>query len=86
MTERFEDYRVCVFRDKTTDDDGHVYIARIQELDGCFAQGDTKEEAMANLEMFFEEYVQHYQEYDLTLPKPADLNRDAWVVHCGSLS
>lgn len=41
-----ETYRFCVVLEK----DGDGYFALCPELQGCYTQGDTYEEALANIE------------------------------------
>lgn len=40
-----EPYKISLFRD----DDTGTYAAEIEEFEGCFSQGDTADEATANV-------------------------------------
>lgn len=51
--------------------DTPLYIAINPELDGCLAEGDTVEEAEANLAEFRVEYIEHLLQHDLPVPPPA---------------
>ncbi len=62
-------YTIDLLRDKTTDGD-YVYLARHPELEGCLAQGETREEALANLEEVRVDYFEHLLEFNLPIPSP----------------
>jgi predicted RNase H-like HicB family nuclease len=47
-----------------------VYVAASPELDGCIAQGDTEEEAEANLRMARVDYIESLLEDGLPVPDP----------------
>jgi predicted RNase H-like HicB family nuclease len=62
-------YTIDLLRDKTTDDD-YIYLALNPELEGCLAQGETREEALANLEEVRVDYFEHLLEFNLPIPNP----------------
>ena len=62
-------YTIELLRDKTTDGD-YIYLAVNPELEGCMAQGETPEEAVANLEEVRVDYFEHLLEFDLPIPGP----------------
>lgn len=51
------------------DEDG-VFIASVPELEGCFADGDSVEEALENLEHVLREWLELAVEEHETLPEP----------------
>lgn len=63
-------YVSFAFRDQTTDDEP-IYVALNPELAGCMAQGETMQEALANLEEVRVEYIEHLIEHELPVPAPA---------------
>jgi predicted RNase H-like HicB family nuclease len=48
-----------------------LYVAVNPELDGCVAEGETVEEAEANLAEFRVEYIEHLLKHGLPIPPPA---------------
>jgi len=62
-------YTTELLRDKTTDGD-YIYIAVNPELEGCMAQGETPEDAVANLEEVRIDYFEHLLEFNLPIPSP----------------
>jgi predicted RNase H-like HicB family nuclease len=63
-------YSVEVAKDETTDGEP-VYLARIPELEGCIAQGETIEQAVEDLHQAKIDYIQSLLEDGLPVPKPA---------------
>ena len=53
------------------DEAGHYWLAWIDELEGCKADGETQVEAFANLEEVFDDYVAAKREWDSIIPEPA---------------
>lgn len=70
-----EFYMTFVFRDTTTNG-GSIYVAIHPELEGCTSQGDTPQEALANLEDAREEYIKSLIEDGLPVPLPTKLTSD----------
>lgn len=62
-------YTTELLRDKTTDGD-YIYLAVNPELEGCMAQGETPEDAVANLEEVRVDYFEHLLEFNLPIPSP----------------
>lgn len=62
-------YSMFVFRELTTEDEP-IYVAFNPELDGCFAQGETSQEARENLNAFRVDYMYHLLEHGLPIPEP----------------
>lgn len=50
--------------------DGDIVAARIVELDGCFSEGSSMEEALANLEDALELWLEAAIESDAPIPEP----------------
>ena len=47
-----------------------AYIAEIPELAGCAADGVTSQEALANVEVVAEEWIETARELGRTIPEP----------------
>ena len=56
--------------DKT---DGTYYVALHPELEGCFSDGETPEDALTNLEEVTRMLLDHLQEHQLPIPSPKPL-------------
>jgi predicted RNase H-like HicB family nuclease len=65
-------YFVKVVRDETTDGEP-IYLAQVLELEGCFGQGETPEDAVADLKLAMVDYIASLLEDGLPVPNPADL-------------
>jgi predicted RNase H-like HicB family nuclease len=50
-------------------DDG-AFIAEVPELTGCAADGPTRLEALANVEMVIQEWIETAQELGRPIPEP----------------
>lgn len=62
-------YRVEIDWEK--DEKGNsYYVARHPELDGCMAQGQTREEALASLHEARELYIQALLKRGIEVPRP----------------
>lgn len=62
-------YTTIVWRDELTTG-GSVYIARHPELPGCFAQGDTPEQARRLLNDVRADYLDHLRATGQPVPVP----------------
>jgi predicted RNase H-like HicB family nuclease len=56
-------------REVVADEDG-VFVASVPELEGCFADGDSVEEALANLEQVLREWLELAVEENEAIPEP----------------
>jgi antitoxin HicB len=56
-------------REVVADEDG-VFVASVPELEGCFADGDSVEEALANLEQVLREWLELAVEEHEAIPEP----------------
>jgi antitoxin HicB len=54
------------------------YLAEIPDLPGCFAYGDTLDEAMARLGRARIAYITHHHELNLDVPLPSDRPSHRW--------
>jgi predicted RNase H-like HicB family nuclease len=48
----------------------YLYLAINPEFEGCMAQGDSPEEAVANLEEVRTAYIEHLLDHNLPVPSP----------------
>src|SRR2546422_11256671 len=56
-------------REVVADEDG-VFIASVPELEGCFADGDTVEEALSNLDHVLRNWLALALEEQAKIPEP----------------
>lgn len=68
------DYLAKPYARRLTPDEDGVYVATIQEFPGCIAQGDTAEEAMANLEAAAESWIEAQLALGQPIPEPIELH------------
>lgn len=57
-----------------SDEDG-CYLAQIQELPGCMSDGRTRQEALQNLEVILQEWIETATEEGMPVPAPLTLAR-----------
>ena len=60
-----------VFR-HVKDESGEYYFATVQELDGCMSDGETLEEAHANIQEAMEGWIETKLETGFPVPVPLD--------------
>lgn len=74
MAKDLDYYRALPYQrrvERIEEEDGSRYfVARIVELGGCFAAGDSRSEAIANLKEAFDDYVDAWLEWGRDLPEP----------------
>jgi predicted RNase H-like HicB family nuclease len=51
------------------EEDG-AFIAEVPELAGCAADGETRQEALANAEVVIQEWIETARELGRTIPEP----------------
>ena len=51
-------------------DEEEAFIAEVPELAGCMADGETYKEALANVEIIIQEWIETAQEIGRTIPEP----------------
>jgi predicted RNase H-like HicB family nuclease len=54
-------------------DDQPIYFARVLEMDGCFGQGETREEAITDLQLAMVDFIESLMEDGLYVPEPSKL-------------
>jgi antitoxin HicB len=62
-------YHITLIRDDAEDASG--WVANVNELPGCIAQGDTQEDALANLRDVMESWIEFVLEQGKEIPPPA---------------
>jgi predicted RNase H-like HicB family nuclease len=65
-------YILMTSLDETTDGKP-IYIARILEVEGCFGQGPSKDEAKEDLRLALVDYIESLLEDGLPVPEPTGL-------------
>ena len=56
------------------DEDNNIYIASVPELQGCMAHGDTPEDAIREVRIVMEMWLEVAEEKGLEIPKPLTQN------------
>ncbi len=51
-------------------EEDRFFIAEIPELPGCLSDGSTYQEALANIEIIMQEWIETAQELGRPIPKP----------------
>jgi predicted RNase H-like HicB family nuclease len=51
-------------------DEDNAFIAEVPELPGCAADGATRQEALANVEVVIAEWIDTARELGRTIPEP----------------
>ncbi len=51
-------------------DEDHAFIAQVPELAGCMADGETYQEALQNVEVIIDEWIETAQELGWPIPEP----------------
>lgn len=51
-------------------DDDKTFIAEVPELAGCMADGDTYQDALANVEIIVQEWIETAREIGRPIPEP----------------
>ncbi|MDR2570254.1 MAG: type II toxin-antitoxin system HicB family antitoxin [Oscillospiraceae bacterium] len=60
------EYSILIQYDKND----NIYIARVPELNGCMAHGKTQEDAMREIKIVLELWVEELTENGMEIPKP----------------
>lgn len=66
-------YLIMTSIEETTDNQP-IHFARVLEMDGCFGQGASREEAIADLRSAMVDYVESLLEDGLTVPEPKKMD------------
>ena len=59
-------YEVIIYWSK----EDEAFIAEVPELPGCTADGETYQEALANVEVIIQEWIETAKERGRTIPEP----------------
>ena len=59
-------YEIIIF----WSDDDDAYVAQVPELPGCMADGKTYQEAVANVEVIIQEWIETARELGREVPEP----------------
>jgi predicted RNase H-like HicB family nuclease len=51
-------------------EEDHAYIAEVPELPGCMADGPTYEEALRNVRVVIDEWIETAKELGIEIPMP----------------
>ena len=66
-------YLIMTSLEETTEDQP-IYFARILEMDGCFGQGATREEAIEDLRSAMVDFIESLLEDGLPVPEPTKVS------------
>lgn len=53
-------------------DEDNAFVAEVPELPGCAADGATHQEALANVEVVIQEWIEMARELGRPIPQPKD--------------
>lgn len=53
------------------DEQDQIYVASVPELQGCMAHGETKEEALKEIEIAEALWLESAKDMDIELPEPS---------------
>jgi predicted RNase H-like HicB family nuclease len=59
-------YEIIIYWSK----DDNAYIAEVPELSGCMADGKTYQEAVTNVEIVIQEWIETAKELNRPIPQP----------------
>ncbi len=65
-------YLVMISVQETTDNQP-IHFARVLEMDGCFGQGETREQALKDLHLAMVDFIESLLEDGLPIPEPTPL-------------
>lgn len=66
-------YLIMTSIEETTDDQP-IHFARVLEIDGCFGQGTTRDEAIEDLRLAMVDFIESLLEDDLPVPEPTKIS------------
>lgn len=66
-------YLIMTSIEETTDDQP-IYFARVLEMDGCFGQGATRDEAIADLRSAMVDFIESLLDDGLLVPEPTKVD------------
>mgnify|MGYP000170870080 CR=1 FL=1 len=62
-------YKVVI--EALSEEDGGGFLATVPELPGCMSDGETRQEALANVEDAIDTWIACAQQMGRSIPKPA---------------
>jgi predicted RNase H-like HicB family nuclease len=65
-------YLIMTSLEETTDNEP-IYFARVLEMDGCFGQGNSREDAIHDLQLAMVDFIESLIEDGLEVPAPSRL-------------
>ncbi len=66
-------YLIRTSLEETTDDQP-IHFARVLEMDGCFGQGTTRDEAIADLRSAMVDFIESLLDDGLAVPEPTKVD------------
>jgi len=66
-------YLIMTSLEETTDDEP-IYFARVLEMDGCFGQGATRDQAIADLRSAMVDFIESLLEDEFPVPEPTKVS------------
>jgi len=66
-------YLIMTSIEETTDDQP-IHFARVLEMDGCFGQGATRGDAIADLRLAMVDFIESLLEDGLSVPEPTKID------------
>ena len=66
-------YLIRTSLEETTDDQP-IYFARVLEMDGCFGQGVTRDDAIADLRSAMVDFIESLLDDGLPIPEPTKVD------------
>lgn len=77
-------YLVMTSLEETTNNEP-IYFARVLEMEGCFGQGNTHEEAVKDLQLAMVDFIESLIEDGLEVPAPRRLAKPNEPLEAGRL-
>jgi predicted RNase H-like HicB family nuclease len=65
-------YLISTSVEETTENEP-IYFARVLEMEGCFGQGETREQAVEDLRLAMVDFIESLLEDGLPVPEPSRL-------------
>ena len=66
-------YLIMTSIEETTDGQP-IYFSRVFEMDGCFGQGPTRDQAVADLRLAMADFIESLLEDELPVPEPTKID------------
>ena len=63
--------RYPIFIEPLSEDDGGGFLATVPDLPGCRSDGETYEEALANVQSAIQEWLEEWVDLGRTIPEPS---------------